>query len=174
MIWFNIITTLRYFIKYKSYTLVNVFGLAIGLATCIIIFLFVQDELSYDKFHKDAQNIYRLEPHIAGEGEDSHWAASQGSLIHQVSQRYPEIEASVKIHFTYNSTIFRYGEKSFREERILTADSTFFDVFSFKLLLGDPADVLTGVEKIVLTESSAKKVRNDIWDIMGYTGGFVP
>jgi len=156
-----LVTTFRYFLKHKAYSFTNIFGLAIGLATCILIFLFVQDELSYDQFHRDAENIYRLEPHWVGQGEDSHWAASQGSIIPAVTARYPEIVSGLKFHKSYGTAVISYEENTFREYGILMADSNFFDLFSFELLQGNPKTCLTGPEKIVLTETTAKRYFGD-------------
>ncbi len=154
-------TTFRFFIKHKAYSLTNVFGLGIGLATCIIIFLFVQDELSYDRFHADAGNIYRLEPHYIGNGEDSHWAASEGNLIPAMLSLYPEIKAGVKFHKTASTFVLRYNDKIFREEGLLYADSGFFDVFSFEMISGNKDLALKGPGKIILTESTARKYFGD-------------
>ena len=152
----NIIkTTLRHFIRYRGYSLTNIFGLAIGLATCIIIFLYVQDELNYDRFFDKAESIYRLEPHWVGQGEDQHWAASQGGLLPEIMKNYPEISAGVKINRPYNPIIFKIGDVQFVEKNVLNADSTFFKVFDYRILSGDPDQMLTGPKKLVMTESTA-------------------
>lgn len=153
--------SIRYLIKQKSYALINIIGLAIGLATCILIFLFIQNELSYDRFHQNASNIIRVEPRWVGLGEDSHWAATNGGLLPALESRFPEISTAVKIHFNYQPSIVENGDIIFSEERLMIADSSFFDVFSFKLIEGDPKTCLTGVGKIVLTESYAKKYFGD-------------
>ncbi len=150
-------TSLRFFFKHKSYSLINIFGLAIGLATCILIFLFVQDELSYDNYHANASNIYRLEPHWVGEGDDSHWAASQGSIIPFITSNYPEVISGVKMHYRYGSTIFRFEEKVFSENGVISTDSSFFDIFSFKIINGSINGALTGAGKIILTETASKR-----------------
>lgn len=137
-----VITTLRHFYRYKGYTLTNIFGLAIGLATCLLIFLYVQDELSYDKFFTIADNIYRLEPHWVGQGEDSHWAATQGSVLPEIEKSYPEVVSSVKIHNPYHPPIFTRGEKRFPEKYTLYADTSFFRVFDYNVIQGDPATML--------------------------------
>jgi putative ABC transport system permease protein len=161
-----IITTLRFFLRHKAYSFTNIFGLAVGLATCILIFLFVQDELSYDRFFTDSDRIYRLEPYFLGEGEESHWAASQGNLLPSVLDRYPEIESGVKFHKSFGASVLRNGDRIFREEGVIFADSAFFDVFSFRMLAGDPKTALSGPGKIVLTESCARKYFGDE-DAMG-------
>lgn len=149
--------SIRYLVKQRGYAFINIFGLAFGLATCILIFLFIQDELSYDRFHTEAENIIRVEPRWVGQGEDSHWAATDGGLLPALESRYPEILSSVKLHFNYQPSIVDYEDLSFSEERIMIADSSFFDVFSFRLLEGDPATCLSGTGKIVLTESYVSK-----------------
>ncbi len=153
----TLITAFRLFFKYKAYSLTNILGLAIGLATCILIFLYVQYELSYDDFHKNAENIYRLEPRWEGQGEVDHWAASTGNIIPAVASRFPEIESSVKFYNSPNTAVIRNEDHIFRESNIVFADSTFFDVFSFDLIRGNPKDVLSGPEKVVISESTAKR-----------------
>jgi len=149
--------TFRHFIRYKGYSLTNIFGLAVGLATCIVIFLYVQDELSYDRQFDNAENIYRLEPHWVGQGEDSHWAATEGFLLPEITKSYPEIVSGVKISLPYNPYIFRYGEKRFAEKKVLIVDSLFLEVFNYRVIAGNPAEMLTGTGKLVLTETTSKK-----------------
>jgi len=149
--------TIRYFLKHWGYSFINIFGLALGLATCILIFLFVQDELSYDKFHENASNIYRVEAKFVGQGEDSHWAASTGNLIPFIQDNFPEVIAACKLNFNFNQDILTYGDRSFREEEMVWADSTFFDIFSFEVLNGTIEGALSGPAKLVFTESTAKK-----------------
>ncbi|MCF8235456.1 MAG: ABC transporter permease [Bacteroidales bacterium] len=136
-------------------SLINVFGLAIGLATCILIFLFVEDELSYDKHFWDTDNIYRLEVRYIGHGEDGQWAASQGDLIPWVTARYPEIKQACKLHFLYQSVVATYGDISFNEDNMLVADTTFLELFGLEPVYGDVNNALNGAEAVVLTESSA-------------------
>jgi len=149
--------SVRYLVKQRAYAFINIFGLAFGLATCILIFLFIQEELGYDRFHDQASNIVRVEPRWVGEGEDSHWAASDGGLLPALQVRFPEISKCVKIHYNFRSSIVEYEDVSFSEERILVADSTFFEVFSFKVVEGDVNTCLAGVGKVVLSKSYAKK-----------------
>ena len=153
--------TVRYFLKHWGYSFINVFGLGLGLATCILIFLFIQDEWSYDKFHDNASNIYRLEAQFVGQGEDSHWAASTGNLIPFIQDNFPEVIAACKLNFNFNQDVLTYGDRSFREEAMVWADSTFFDVFSFEVVKGNKNGALAGPSKLVFTESTAKKYFGD-------------
>lgn len=153
----TLVTAFRLFFKYKAYSLTNIFGLAIGLATCILIFLYVQYETSYDSFHEDAELVYRLEPKWTGQGEVEHWAASTGNIIPAVASRFPEIEASVKFYNSARTAVIRFEDNIFRESSLIYADSTFFDVFSYNLLRGNPKDVLAGPEKVIISESTANR-----------------
>lgn len=148
---------MRHFVRYKGYTLTNLFGLALGLATCIIIFLYVQDELSYDRQFENAENIYRLEPHWIGQGEDSRWAATQGSILPELIKSYPEITAGVKINHPYNPLTFSQGETTFTEKNVLLADSTFFNIFNYRVISGDPLKMLAGPNKVVMTHTTATR-----------------
>ncbi len=151
------LTAIRYFFKHKAYSLTNIFGLSAGLATCILIFLFVQDELSYDSHYRDADKIYRLESYYLGDGQETHWAATTGGLLPAVLTRYPEIETGVKFHYSFNTSVMHYNDRYFKEPGILFADSTFFKVFSFDMVRGNPDKALSGPGKIVLTESAATR-----------------
>ncbi|MCD4817540.1 MAG: ABC transporter permease [Candidatus Cloacimonetes bacterium] len=150
-------TAIRNLIKHRVYSIINVFGLAIGIATCIIIFLFVQDELSYDRFHKDAENIFRWETAWEINGESGRWAASGGGWIPRLVENYPEITAGVKINKNFMNTTFRKGNIQFNESRVYFADSTFFEVFSFETITPNHQSFLTEPGMMVLTESTAKK-----------------
>lgn len=152
-----LIISIRYLIKQKAYAFINIFGLAVGLATCILIFLFIQHELSYDRFHHKSNNIVRVEPRWVGLGEDSHWAATEGSLLPSLESRFPEILYAVKLHFNFQASIVEYGDLVYSEEGIMVADSSFFEVFSFKLLKGNPATALSGAGKVILTKDYARK-----------------
>jgi len=150
-------TTVRYFLRNKFFSAINVLGLAIGIATSILIFLFVQDELSYDKHFAEAENIYRLEPRYTGHGEDAHWAATQGDLAPRVKSMFPEVEDAIKLHFFYNDVVGSYQEFSFNESNVLIADTNFLKFFEIPVLQGDAINALKGPNKVVLSQSTAKR-----------------
>ena len=149
--------TFRHFIRFKGYSLTNIFGLAVGLATCIVILGYVQDELSYDQQFDNAKNIYRLEPHWVGQGEDSRWAATEGFLLPEIIKSYPEILSGVKISLPYNPYIFQNGDIRFPEKSVLIVDSLFLEVFNYRVISGNPSEMLKGTRKLVLTESTSKR-----------------
>ncbi len=148
---------LRNLLKYKGYSFINIFGLTLGLTTSILIFLYVQDERSYDKMHDGSSAIYRLENWSNFNDNETHWAATQGFLIPDVVQRYPEIISAVRLMATSAAETFNYNNNYYNEESMFYVDSTFFDVFSFKLLKGTAESALDAPDKVVLTESAAIK-----------------
>lgn len=147
----------RNLLKYKGYSFINIFGLTLGLVTSMLIFLYVQDELSYDRMHEDAERIFRLENWSMYNGTESHWAATQGFLIPDVNQRYAEIETSTRLMVTGAPTSFNANNIFYNEEDLLYVDSTFFDVFSFVALHGDLEKALDAPDKIILTAATAIK-----------------
>jgi len=156
----------RNLLKYKGYSFINIFGLTLGLVTSMLIFLYVQDELSYDSQHTDADRIYRLENWSMYNGEESHWAATQGFLIPDVNQRYAEIETSTRLMVTGAPVAFNTGSNFYNEENLLYVDSTFFKVFSFPALHGDLNEALDAPDKIVLTAATAIKYFGET-DVVG-------
>lgn len=147
----------RNLLKYKGYSFINIFGLTLGLTTSILIFLYVEDEKSYDRMHENAESIYRLESWSLFNGNENHWAASQGFLIPDVVSRYPEIVSAVRIMRPSTAETFNYENEYYNEESMFYADSTFFDVFTFKILKGTSETALDAPDKVVLTESTAHK-----------------
>ena len=151
-----LITAWRNITKDKFYTLLNIIGLAIGLAAAIYIFLYVVDELTYDKSHLNYKRIYRLESHFVINGKDDLFAATQIPLGPTIKDEYPEVEEYVR--FAPTGTIFlKYGEREFQEDSIVYADSTIFKVFTHPLIKGDPSTVLSRPYTLVMTESLARK-----------------
>ncbi|MFC2084925.1 ABC transporter permease, partial [Bacteroidota bacterium] len=135
-------------------------GLAVGIASCILILLFIQDELSYDKYHEKANRIFRV--HVEGRlAEDEfRMAVSCAPLAYTLLEEYPEVEAVTRVR-NYGFPVFRYGDKAFSEEEVYWVDSTFFDVFSVKFLEGSAETALKQPDAIVLTESMRKKYFGD-------------
>ena len=141
--------------RHKGFSLINLIGLAISLTTCILIFLYVQDELSYDDHWQDAENIYRLENRWSGPDWESHWAATAGNFIFKISDTYPEVISSVK--FCIWDGLFQIENESFSEKNCFVVDSLFFDVFQFDFVYGNEKTALNEPYTVVLTERTAKK-----------------
>ncbi len=166
----NIIkVALRNLFKHFGYSFINILGLAIGLASSIFIFLYVINELTYDRFHEKSDRIYRV--WILGNmpGTEMRHAVSSPPMMEAMLNDYPEVENAVRLHKS-GGWLVRTGDRKFHETEgeYLFADSTFFDVFSFKLLRGNPKTCLRDPRSIVMTEEYAKKYFGDA-DPLGQT-----
>ncbi|MGD0583836.1 MAG: ABC transporter permease [Bacteroidales bacterium] len=150
------VNAMRNMRRQTGYIVLNVFGLAIGLASFLFISLYVINELSYDRFHKNYENIYRLKVvgRLAGGVLDQ--AVTAAPMAQAMLNDYPEV-----LHVTranqMGAWLIIFGENRFNEDGVLFADSTFFDVFDFKFLKGDPKTALVLPRSMVLTEKYAKK-----------------
>jgi len=144
----------RNLIHQKVFSSINIFGLAVGMTCTILILLWVQDELSFDKFHKNANDIYL----VVREKANDKLAVTSDLLAPTLKQELPEIENStciMKLPEGMNFLI-QNGNKGF-EENVSFAASNLFDVLSFKLKKGDPATVLRDPNSVVITEEMEKK-----------------
>ena len=145
----------RNLLRYKAYTLINLTGLAIGLASVILILAFVRGELSYDRFHEKADRIYRLN-FVRTQPELSKMAAVGPPTGPAMKAEFPEIENYVRFRPT-DRQLIRVGDESFYEDDLFYVDSTFFQVFSFPLLQGNPYAALKSPNQVVISEELAQK-----------------
>jgi putative ABC transport system permease protein len=142
--------------KHKGYSFINIAGLAVGMACALFIFLWIQDELSYDRFHANAENLFRLEQEAdeaLGKFRHSSMPYSLGPIL---KAEIPEIRDATRI-VDQNSFYIRYGEKAFFESKVLAVDPQILQMFTFPLLKGDPATALSQPGSLVITEDMAKK-----------------
>ncbi len=140
----------------RFYSFINIIGLSIGITACILVALYIKQDLSYDIYHKNAKQIYRVEFSITESGRTSHNAQSQALLGPTLKNEYPEIKKISRIYFSERKLVKAGDIKNF-EDRITYADSAFFDIFSYDELLGNKAQFLKKANSIVLTESAARK-----------------
>lgn len=152
----NVQFALRHLAKRKFFVLINLAGLALGMACCLIITLFIIDELSFDRFHEKGDRIYRLSTH-AQLGENT-WNSTVVSpaVGPVIVDEIPEVEASVRLDQFDNRTV-QYEDRVFIENNVLAADGDFFRVFTFPLIEGDPNDVLTEPNSVAITRDIARK-----------------
>ena len=144
--------------KQQGLTFINIFGLAVGLACCLLITLYVLDELSYDRYNAKANRIYRIHTDIKFGGNDSRTAVSPDPVGPTLKQDYPQVEQFVRLHQRGTWLVKRAGStNSLREENVTFADSTLFDVFTLPLVAGDPKRALTSPNTVVISESAAKR-----------------
>ncbi|MBR9998696.1 MAG: ABC transporter permease, partial [Cyclobacteriaceae bacterium] len=144
----------RNLIQDRFYSMLNIMGLSIGIATSLLIILFISDELSYDKFHQDAGDIYRvITKGKLGDEEVRNVAVSGAPVAEAILTTIPEVKAVTRLQ--PEILIITHQDESLKEDRVLFADSTFFDVFSFSLLEGDKNKALKDPYSIVMTEETA-------------------
>jgi putative ABC transport system permease protein len=150
-------TSFRNFRRYKGYTLINISGLAIGIATCLIIFTYLSFELSYDKFNKDYDDVYRV--FVKGRFSQDFFdaAVSMPALEPQLKMDFPEVKAATRVDKYMKDALIAHEDKKFYEEGLYFVDSAFFEVFSFDMISGNPQTALQEINSVVLTETLAKK-----------------
>jgi len=148
---------LRNLFRNKFFSVVNIFGLAIGLACCFLILLHIRDEFSYDKFNDKKDQIYRLAVHRYYPDTQVDYALSPQSLGYVMLQEMPEIKGMIRLLQGRGEVPITYEDKTFNESRFMVADSNFFDFFSIRLLQGNPEKILRNPRELVLTESTARK-----------------
>ncbi len=146
--------------KHFSYSIINIAGLGLGLATCLLLSLWIRHELSFDKFHTKLDRIYRVALEYSFGGQTAATTVSPTIVLPTLQKEFGEIETGTRT-FPVGDGIVRNGETVFEEGKFYYADSTFFDVFNFKMLKGDPKTALQGKHNIVITESMAKKYFGD-------------
>jgi putative ABC transport system permease protein len=153
----NVIRNTR---KRGGYILLNIGGLTIGLTSFLFISLYVINEKTYDRFHKNYENIYRTKVVGRMAGSELNQAVTAAPMAQAMLKDYPEVLRATRVR-QMGDWLIRFGDKKFNEEGVLFADSTFFDVFDFKLLKGDPQTALVRPRSMVLTEEYTKKYFGD-------------
>ena len=151
--------------KNKVFSFINIFGLAAGLACCMLITLYIRNEVSYDKYHKHAADIYQLGTNFIREGKETKMSGTPAPVAQAMQFEYPEIEQTTRLLALFNEdkTLFQYNEKnaapqSFYETKGYIADSSFFRVFTYDFLEGNPATALNEPRTVVLSEEIARKI----------------
>lgn len=157
-----LLVTYRNLLKHRSYTLINILGLALGMAAFLVIGAYVRFETSYDRSYADADHIYRVESRFfKGNDLTNDWPTSTNGYARAIKENIPGITAVTRINWHSSERVVRYKNLKFREEHVCFADSNFLTFFSYPLLKGDPATVLAPTHSIVLSESAAKKYFGD-------------
>jgi len=148
---------LRNLFKQKIYSFINIFSLSLGLCCCILIMLYIQDELSFDRFHENADQIYRVVVEFRYKDTPDHFADTPAPLAPAMLQEFPEILNAVRFSTWWPHELIAYQDKQFWEDGLIMADPSIFDLFTFPLTRGDPKTVLDDPSSIVITESTAQK-----------------
>jgi putative ABC transport system permease protein len=142
--------------KQRGYVFLNVGGLAIGLTSFLFITLYVMHELSFDRFHKNYENIYRVKVVGQLQGGILDQAVTCAPMARALTTDFPEVLVSTRVT-RMGAWLIQFGENRFNEDNVLFADSSFFKVFDFKLIKGDPNSALVRPKSLILTEDYAKK-----------------
>jgi putative ABC transport system permease protein len=143
--------------KYKAYSFINIAGLAIGMACCILIIQFVQDELSYDRYNEKADRIYRLVDALdLSEPTSRYFALSSAPFAPMLKKEFPEVENAVRL-FLGRRRMVSKGENKYYEDGLIFADDSLFQIFTFPLIEGNPETALQRPHTIVISESMAFK-----------------
>jgi putative ABC transport system permease protein len=153
-----LLVTYRNLVKNKVYTIINITGLALGMAAFILICAYVNFEKSFDRQHPDANNIYRVESQFyKGDNLTDSWPTSTNGYAPAMKVNFPEIASYTRINWNNSERVIKYNNVKFREEHACFADSNFFNFFAYPLLQGDKFTALNSVNSAVISESAAKK-----------------
>lgn len=147
--------------RQKGFSFINISGLAIGIACCILIFLYINDELSYDKYHINADRIFRGISYSTIGGETRVFARMPSALAPGLDEAIPEIEASTRL-FQFGVIRFKHDDKNFEVPDFYASDSSFFNLFSYEFIAGDPRTSLQNPQTLVLTEDTAIQIFGSI------------
>jgi len=157
----HLIISLRNLLKKKGYSLINMLGLAVGIAGCLLIVLFIQHEFSYDKFVPEHHRIYRMSLERIYPNHSTNYAIVPHSFAAVAKENYDEIEEATIASRITNQQLTYVNEQEesirFDEDILLSIDSSFLNVFNFKILAGNKGSLLTKADEIVITEDFAKR-----------------
>ncbi|HET7001901.1 MAG TPA: ABC transporter permease, partial [Puia sp.] len=142
----------------KTFSAINIFGLAVGIACCLLMFLFIQNELSFDQFHSKKNNIYRIISRPQSAENSTGLAVTPAPWAPLMKKDYPEIKQYTRLLKDEKGLVGEKGQPQLVVNNVLFADSGLFDVFSFKILKGNPSTALTAPNSIILTSDLAKKI----------------
>jgi putative ABC transport system permease protein len=153
---------LRSLVKQKVFSVINILGLSTGIASCLLIMMYVTHEFSYDNFHEKSDRIYKIALERIYPNHSTNYAIIPHSYGDAIQNDFAEVEQVVKMGGPFNNVGVSYKntageEKQFEENFVMAADSNFFDVFTLKVLKGDPKKALTKTTDMVLTEETARR-----------------
>jgi putative ABC transport system permease protein len=149
-------TAIRHIIKHFGYSILNILGLILGISSALFLIIYVADELSYDRYHKKADRIYRVSTKITEPDDQFTWNVAQIPMGPEVAKDYAEVQSFVRF-FNMPRALYRYEDKEYNEENFYYADSTVFDIFTYKVIKGDVKSALQEPHKIILTERIATR-----------------
>jgi putative ABC transport system permease protein len=147
--------------KSKVYSFLNIIGLAVGLSAGILMLLWVQDELSFNSFHQNADRIYKLVAKFDVGGKKETWGTTPAPIATFGKKEIPEVADAVRIQTDWSARVFEVGERNFIEKKGAYADASLFNIFDFPLISGNPKNLFPNNRSIVLTQKVANKFFGD-------------
>jgi len=156
----------RNLFKHKAYSFINIFGLAVGLACCGVILLYVQNELAYDKYHQDVDQLFRVAVLNDATGIRQGQASVTYGLAEALQKDYPEVITTARLYKSNESAVVKIEDQQFSEDRFYFADSTLFRLFTIPFLRGNPEAALTHPNSMVVSRQIAEKYFRNL-DILG-------
>jgi len=152
----------RNLFKNRLYSLINIGGLALGMATATLLFLWVQNELSFDSFHKKSDQIYRINTNLKiNETETWHWASTPYKLADYLKQTFPEIENSTRLFTPWGDFNFTINQEVFAEKKVAFVDSHWFDIFDYQFVKGSPESFKKDHFSMIISENKAQELFPD-------------
>jgi len=168
-----LLVAFRNLLRNRISSIVNILGLAIGMAAFVLIIQYVRFELSYDNFHEKENHIFRIQQDRYDKGKlSTQWAAGSPAVGQALYENFDEVENFTR--FQKINGVFSYGDRKFREEEIYMADTSFFEIFSFRMLSGDPKTALVNPMEMVVSQSTARKYFGEldpIGESLRFNGG---
>ncbi len=149
-------TTFRNLKRHKGYSFINITGLALGMACTILILLWVQDELSYDRFNKNRDRIYRVVKYSDYGGNQLHVALTPGPLARAMKEELPEVMKATSFDFAGGTA--RYEDRLFSDVKVASVEPDFFEIFSYPLIKGNPETALSDKNSIIVTKRLAERI----------------
>ena len=146
--------------KNKGYNAINIFGLAIGLCTCLLITLYITDELGYDRFYKNADRIFRINTDVRIGGANMHMTQTSDMMGQLLKKDYPQVEEFTRLYTSNGNKFIKKGNEFIDEKNVANVDSTFFNMFAFPVIEGDTKTALNEPNTVVITASMSKKYFN--------------
>jgi putative ABC transport system permease protein len=153
-------TVVRHIRKHSGYSILNILGLTLGITSALFLIIYVSDEMSYDRYHENADRIYRISSKITETDDQFTWNVAQLPMGPQVVQDYPEVQSFVRF-INMPRALYKFEDKEYIEENFFYVDSTLFDVFTYKVLKGEVRSAAKDPGKIVLTETVATRYFGD-------------
>jgi len=173
----NIKIAFRNLLKFKGYAALNIIGLSIGIASCLLIVQYIQDERSYDQYHANGENLYRVHTEFIGTEGSNISAGTPSPLAFTAIEEIPEVENAARITGLpgIEKSLLTYEEQAIFETDLFLADSTFFRLFTYQFLQGDPEHALDEPNAVVLSQTTATKLfgqTNPLGEIISISNGF--